>query len=134
MTKRRAKTLSLFDIMEMYPTELDAMRYFEQQRWSDNLHCVKCGSIGQIKESKPANYWCGACRGYFNAFTNTPMGRSKVDPRKWILAGYLLMTSRKGISSLQLSKELSVQQTTAWYMLHRLRLACGESMEAVRLR
>ena len=44
---------------------------------------------------------------------------------KWIYAAYLLMTARKGISSLQLSKELSTRQDTAWYMLHRLRVACG---------
>ena len=42
------------------------------------------------------------------------------------------MTARKGISSLQLSKELSVHQATAWYMLHRLRVACGDDMESLR--
>ncbi len=42
------------------------------------------------------------------------------------------MTARKGISSLQLSKELDVTQTTAWYMLHRLQLACGEDMDALQ--
>ena len=42
-----------------------------------------------------------------------------------------LTKPRKGISSLQLSKEFSVQQRTAWYMLHRLRLACGEDMEVL---
>ena len=44
---------------------------------------------------------------------------------------YALMHSRKGISSMQLSKELGVQQRTAWYMLHRLRLACGSGSEAL---
>ena len=39
------------------------------------------------------------------------------------------MTARKGISSLQLSKELSVSQPTAWYMLHHLRLDCGTEMQ-----
>lgn len=48
------------------------------------------------------------------------------------VSGYLLlMTPRKGISSLQLSKELDVTQTTAWYMLHRLRLACGDNLEVL---
>ena len=55
----------------------------------------------------------------------------KVKPREWILAAYVLMTARKGVSSLQLSKELSVTQTTAWYMLHGLRLACGEKIEVL---
>ncbi len=82
-------------------------------------------------QKKVGDYWCGDCRGYFNVFTNTPMERSKVDIRKWIYASYTLMTSRKGISSLQLSKEIGVQQRTAWYMLHRLRLVCGEDIQAL---
>lgn len=55
-----------------------------------------------------------------------------MDIRKWIFTAYLLMTARKGISSLQLSKEVNVTQTTAWYMLHRLCLACGNDMEALK--
>ena len=44
---------------------------------------------------------------------------------------YLLQTARKGISSLQLSKEIGITQKSAWFMLHRLREACG--VEAIRL-
>ena len=53
--------------------------------------------------------------------------------RKWLYAACFLMTDRKGISSLQLSKELNVRQRTAWYRLHRLRLACGGAFEAKTL-
>ena len=52
--------------------------------------------------------------------------RSKVDIRKWLYAAYLLVTARKGISSLQLSKEISVTQRTAWYVLQRLREAVSQ--------
>lgn len=84
------------------------------------------------KEAKPRRYWCGHCRQQFNAWTNTPLEYGKVKLNKWIFAAYLLMTTRKGISSLQLSKELNTRQDTAWYMLHRLRLACGPGMKAMR--
>ena len=47
---------------------------------------------------------------------------------KWIHAMYQLMTARKGVSSLQLSKEIGVQQRTAWFMLHRIREACGKDI------
>ena len=83
------------------------------------------------QKKKPGRYWCGGCREYFTALTGTPLEYTKIDLRKWIFAAYLLMTARKGISSLQLSKELSLHQSTAWYMLHRLRLACGDDMEAL---
>lgn len=52
------------------------------------------------------------------------MERSKIEIRTWLYAMYLLSTARKGISSLQLSKEIGVTQKTAWFMLHRIREAC----------
>ena len=52
--------------------------------------------------------------------------------RKWVYAAYMLMTERKGVSSLQLMTELGVSKNTAWYMLHRLRLACGTNLLALR--
>ena len=128
--KKKATVLSMYEIMETYQTKEDAIRYFEKVRWGNNVVCAKCGCDGKITpQKKTGDYWCGDCRGYFNAFTDTPLERNKVDPRKWIYATYALMTSRKGISSLQLSKEIGVEQRTAWYMLHRLRLACGDQLE-----
>ena len=128
-------TLSLFQLTKLYPTQEDAVRYFERLRWGGKPVCTKCGCYGRItpQKQKPGRYWCGDCRGYFTAWTNTPLENGKVDMRKWLYAAYLLMTARKGISSLQLSKELDIHQRTAWYMLHRLRLACGGSLEAITL-
>ena len=131
-SKNKPKILSRYEIEERYKTKEDAIRYFENLRWGNEPVCVKCGCTGRITaQKKVGDYWCGDCRSYFNAFTGTPLERNKVDPRKWIYATYTLMTSRKGISSLQLSKEIGVQQRTAWYMLHRLRLACGGNLEAL---
>lgn len=125
MTKRIATTLSLFQLTEMFPTVESAVRYFEQVRWNGNPVCTKCEKADKITpQKKVGTYWCGMCRAYFTVFTNTPLERNKIDARKWLFAAYLILTARKGISSMQLSKELAVQQRTAWYMLHRLRLTC----------
>ena len=125
MTKRIATTLSLFQLTEMFPTVESAVRYFEQVRWNENPACTKCQKADKITpQKKVGTYWCGMCRAYFTVFTNTPLERNKVDARKWLFAAYLMLTARKGISSIQLSKELAVQQRTAWYMMHRLRKAC----------
>ena len=135
MTKRKATTISLFDLMQQYPTEESAFRYFEENRWGDKPVCVKCGGAEKITKQKnyKKGYWCGNCREYFNAFTNTPLEHSRVrDMRKWVFAAYMLMTERKGVSSLQLMTELGVSKNTAWYMLHRLRLACGTNLLALR--
>ena len=126
MPKRTANTLSLFQLTEMFPTVESAVRYFEGIRWNGSPVCTKCDKAEKITaQKKVGTYWCGMCRAYFTVFTNTPLERNKVDARKWLFAAYLMLTARKGISSMQLSKELSVTQPTTWYMMHRLRLACA---------
>ena len=125
MPKRHATTLSLFQLTELFPTVESAMRYFEWVRWNGSPVCAKCGQDEKITPQKKAGtYWCGSCRAYFTVFTNTPLERNKIDARKWLFAAYLMLTARKGISSLQLAKELSIRQPNAWYMMHRLRKAC----------
>ena len=109
----------------MFPTVESSVRYFEGIRWNGSPVCTKCEKADKITpQKKVGTYWCGVCRAYFTVFTNTPLERNKVDARKWLFAAYLMLTARKGISSIQLSKELAVQQRTAWYMMHRLRKAC----------
>ena len=133
MSKDKVSTLGLFDLMQMYPTKESAIDYFGRMRWGKTPHCVRCGGMKITAQKKYGNFWCGYCRQYFNAFTDTPLERNKVDdPRKWIYASYLLMTSRKGISALQLRHELDVNYNTAWYMLHRLRVACGGQIKALK--
>lgn len=125
MPKRIATTLSLFQLHELFPTVESAMRYFERVRWNGSPVCAKCGKAEKITaQKKVGTYWCGSCRAYFTVFTNTPLERNKIDARKWLIAAYLLLTDRKGISSMELSKKLQIRQPNAWYMLHRLRTAC----------
>ena len=127
-------TLGLFDLMNRYPDKQSVIDYLERIRWGDKPHCTKCGGTEKLKAQAkhPGRWWCGDCRSYFTAWTGTPLEDAKVDPRKWLFAAYLLMTARKGISGMQLSKEVSVSYPTAWYMLHRLRLGCGGKMKALK--
>ncbi len=67
------------------------------------------------------------CGTEFTVRTGTLFERSHVPLHKWLYAAYLVVTARKGISSLQLSKELGVTQKTAWFMLGRLRQACDKA-------
>jgi hypothetical protein len=60
------------------------------------------------------------------------MERSHIPLHKWLYAMYLLVTARKGISSLQLSKEIGVTQKSAWFLLHRLREACGKDLKKLQ--
>ena len=66
-------------------------------------------------------YWCKDCRSYFSVRTGTPIARSNVPLRKWAIAIYLCLTSLKSVSSMKLHRDIGVKQSTAWFMLHRIR-------------
>jgi transposase-like protein len=124
-------TISTFELFAMYPDEESARVYLEGRIWPQGPVCPACGvqdrisGLGICATRKPGFYRCLACAFDFTVRTGTVMERSKVPLHKWLYAMYLLVTARKGISSMQLAKEIGVTQKTAWFVLGRLREACG---------
>ena len=128
--KSHRKGISLIELTEIFPDEASAVKWFETIRWPDGeRHCGKCGSVKtrEIPNAKPMPYWCGDCKSYFSVRTGTMMESSRLPLRKWAWTVYLYVTSLKGVSSMKLHRDLKVTQKTAWFMLHRLREAWGES-------
>ena len=127
--KRRATTIGVADLMRMFPNEDACYKWFEKARWDGKPVCPRCKSAENVSpsESKPHHYWHKGCRRYFTVTTGTCMHSGKRPLQDWIYAIYSVMTARKGVSAMQLHKELGVQYRTAWYMLHRVREACGRS-------
>lgn len=118
-------TISTFELFQMLPDNARARLYFETRRWPSGAVCPACGEAERIGTRKGGFYRCNACLLDFTVRTGTIFEKSKVPLNKWIYAMYLLVTARKGISSLQLAKQIGVTQKTAWFMLQRLREACG---------
>lgn len=119
----------LLQLFQMFPDQETARGYLESRRWPDGACCQKCGSGERITTRKDGYYRCNTCKVDFTVRTNTIFERSHVQLHKWLYAMYLLVTSRKGISSMQLSKEIGVTQKTAWFILQRLREACGSDID-----
>ena len=121
-------TISAYELMRPYPDAESARLYFERQRWQGEPVCPACGCFGRItarKGKRTGYYRCGDCKEEFTVRTGTIFHRSHVPLDKWLYAMYIVVTARKGVSSMQLSKEIGVTQKTAWFMLQRLREACG---------
>ncbi len=120
-------TISLLQLFKAFPDEESARVYFEGQRWPDGPACPACGEAKRIwsNPKRAGFYRCNADLLVFTVRTGTIFERSKVPLNKWLYAMYLLVTARKGISSVQLHAEIGVTQKTAWFMLQRLREACG---------
>jgi len=125
-------TISVFKLSEMFPNEEAARQYIEAYRWPEGAVCPHCREAKRIKTKTGGYYRCNACLETFTVRTKTIFERSHVPLHKWLHAMYRLMTARKGISSLQLGKEIGVQQRTAWFMLHRIREACGNDLTVLR--
>jgi transposase-like protein len=123
-------TISTFDFARLFPDETAARVYMESKLWPEGPVCPVCGGMDNIKtrEHRPGYYRCNPCKEDFTVRTGTIFERSHVPLQKWLYAIYLLMTARKGISSLQLSKEIGITQKSAWFVLHRLREACSDEL------
>lgn len=115
----------------IYHSEEAARAHFEALRWPDGRSCPHCGVVGDEastllkgKSHRPGLYKCKACDKPFTATIGTVYEDSKVPLHKWLLATHLMCASKKGVSALQLQRELALgSYRTAWFMAHRIREA-----------
>jgi transposase-like protein len=118
-------TISTFQLSEMFPDAESARQFLETCRWPNGPVCPICQEDKRITAKKGGYYRCLACMETFTIRTKSVFERSHIPLHKWLHAIYRLLTARKGISSMQLAKEIGIRQASAWFMLHRLRTACG---------
>jgi transposase-like protein len=91
------------------------------------IHCYSDGDGSGRTDRKRTIEELLNCKQDFTIRTGTVFGESKLPLRKWYMAVYLLSTTSKGISSVQLAKHLGTTQKTAWFMAHRIRAAAPQS-------
>ncbi|HEY0106325.1 MAG TPA: IS1595 family transposase, partial [Rhizomicrobium sp.] len=106
----------------------DAARaWFEAARWPTGPVCPHCSSQDRYATKKPGRYRCAAktCRKDYTVTTKSVMESSHAPLTQWAMAFYLMNSSKKGFSALQLQRALGCQYKTAWFMHHRI-------MEAMR--
>ena len=121
-------TISTFKLFEMYPDSEAARKYLESRLWKDGAKCPTCLKTERVHAKKDGYYFCNDCSLVFTIRTATIFERSHVPLHKWVYAMYLLITSRKGVSSMQLAKEIGITQKSAWFVLGRLREACAADL------
>ncbi|MCF7815832.1 MAG: IS1595 family transposase [Candidatus Pacebacteria bacterium] len=112
---------TLIDFLAHYKDEETCKKYFEQIRFKDGDYCPHCNhsKINRFADGK--RYRCASCKKDFTIKTGTVFGESKIPLQKWFVAIYLLTTNKKGVSSINLAKQIGVTQKTAWFMDHRIR-------------
>ena len=109
--------------------EAAAYEFVESFLWPTGPVCPKCGGQDRITQSKGGRiglYRCGPCKRKFTVKVGTVLEASHVPMTEWLQAIYLMVSSKKGISSLQLQRLLGCQYKTASFMTHRIREAMKE--------
>lgn len=110
-------------------TEDEARAFLERIRWPDGPACPHCGSVNVVKlegkATRPGVHKCRekGCRKQFTVTVGTIFHGSKIQLRDWVYAFGRMCASKKGVSALQLQRELGLQYRSAWFLAHRIRYA-----------
>jgi len=126
--------LTLDEISRRFNTDAAAREYLEAIRWPNGAVCPHCGNgdkdyIWKIKANtkkkiREGLYQCAKCKSQFTVTVGTIFEDSRVPLRKWLVAWYMLCTSKKGVSALQIQRMLALgSYRTAWMMMHKIRHA-----------
>lgn len=115
---------SVRELLNAFPDEQSCINHLENLRWN-GIVISPFDKTSKVYKCKNNKYRCKNTGKYFNVRTSTLFDNTKVELRTWFLAIYLITGHKKGISSLQLGRDLNVTQKTAWFMLQRIRNCFG---------
>lgn len=119
---------NLKELMAYLKDESDCREYYAQLRWGGNPICPHCNHSKPYKLKDGKLYRCRfkGCKKNFSVTVGTIFEKSKIPLATWMGAIYLISAHKKGISSLQLSRDMGITQKTAWFILHRIRHIMGD--------
>jgi transposase-like protein len=124
--------LNLASMATILSDEDRAHEFLESKRWPDGKPvCPHCGGDGYALTAKTTSKRpgrkglkkCKACRKQFTVRVGTIFEESKIQIRQWLMAIHLMTSSKKGVSSHQIARELGITQKSAWFVCHRVREA-----------
>ena len=142
--KSPTKDLTLVQIIQRFDTDEKARKHLEAVLWPNGVVCPKCQcndqtKFGLIKPSVKAKTrsglrWCSECGSKFTVTMGTIFEDSHIPLGKWLVAWYLICSSKKGISSLQLQRLLELgSYRSSLFMTHRIRHALKNESYAEKL-
>ncbi len=136
----RAKSVVLEALRNAAVSEPLAVAFLEQQRWGDAPACPRCGDANVYKmlgrdgaRNKDYRWRCMGCKQMFTVRTGTIFEESRLPLRVWVYAFWKACSSKKGISALQLSREMEITHKSALFVLRRIRHGLGADVDAPKL-
>jgi transposase-like protein len=119
-------------LQPLFADEDKARAFFESKRWPNGAVCPHCKTTdvykltakpGSKSPVRPGVYKCSDCRKQFTVRVGTIFEDSKLPLRHWLYALHLMTSSKKGVSSHQIARELGITVKSAWFVTHRIREA-----------
>ena len=127
------KGMPLMEFMSKFGTESQCREALKHWRWPNGFACPRCGhTVGHALRTR-AVIQCGRCRKQTSLTANTLFHCTKLSLPQWFLALYLISQTKTGMSTLELSRHLGVQQNTAWLVQHKIMQAMRSKEERRRL-
>jgi len=115
--------MNIIQIFKQFPTQKSCIKHLEKLRWGKTPVCVYCGSTNTNLLKKENRHHCNGCRKSFNVTVGTIFHGTHVPLQKWFLLISLMQNAKKGLSSLQASRDIDISQKSTWSMMHRIRKA-----------
>jgi len=122
MSKKRKPT-SLIEAIRYFADRDVAIDFVAKLRWPDGPFCPRCGCTEYSYLTTRGVWKCKACKRQYSVKVGTIFEDSPLGLDKWLPAVWLAANSKNGISSHELGRALGITQKSAWFMLHRIRLA-----------
>jgi transposase-like protein len=107
----------------------NCVRYLVQLRWPEGVVCPTCGRTDVSYVAKRRVWQCKSrhSKSQFSPKVGTVMEDSPIGLDKWLMAMWMVSNCKNGISSWEIHRSVGVTQKTAWFLLHRIRLAMMEN-------
>ena len=119
----QTRNINLIQLIDRFDSDEDCRDYLEILRWPVGVQCPRCQSESISRVLIRDQFDCNSCRYQFSVTSGTIFHDTHLPLRKWFIAIYLMIESKKGISANQLKRNLGVSYKTAWYLCHRIREA-----------
>src|SRR5258708_4750980 len=117
------KPKTLMEAIRHYADADTALAEVADSRWSNGVVCQHCGAEKPMFLKTRRIWKCSKCRKQFSIKTKSVFEDSPIPLDKWLAVTWMVANCKNGISSYEIMRSIGVTQKTAWFMLHRVRLA-----------
>lgn len=125
--ENKFKSLTIFEFQQRFPDENACYKYLNELKWGNGFVCPKCGHTNYCKGKRKYDRQCTSCHRIVSPTSGTLFHQLKFSILKAFYIVYYVSTSKKGISSTELSRKLGLRQKTCWTFKQKVMRAMKSS-------